>query len=118
MPAGDLEAVWSRTVDAGRDRERFRLDWRIAAAAVLILGAGLLFTWLGRRGPSPTAPSEAEIARAADEARLVFALTAQAMRRTERAADQVLAEEVSPAVRRVPIRWPESTHAEPRRSGT
>jgi hypothetical protein len=57
--------------------------------------------------PQTVEPTEAELAQAAEEARMVFTLTAQALRKAERTATRdVLAGEVSGALRRVPIRWP------------
>jgi predicted anti-sigma-YlaC factor YlaD len=118
FPDEALAAVWRRTIEAEAHPSRAsRLDWRSAVAAALVAAAALFSLQLGggRRG----GPTDAEIARAARETRLVFALTARAMRRSERAAvDQVLAKEVSPAVRRIPLRWPEDQTVDSRRSGT
>jgi hypothetical protein len=100
-----LERVWDRTTRAGGRRARgWRWNLAAAAAVVAIVLSGL---WL-RNGSAPTGPTDAELARAAREARMVLQLTSHALRRTERAAVQeVLTDEVSRALRRVPISWPE-----------
>lgn len=112
LPAEVLERVWERTSRAGRTAPRRGwLDWRIAAAAVLAVAAVALWQW--QRRPEI---SEAELARAAAESRLVLALAGQALHRAEQVAvRQVLAEEVSGTLRRVPIRWSEAPPAERRR---
>jgi prophage antirepressor-like protein len=79
---------------------------------VLLLG-GL---WL-RQESAPAGPSEAEMHQAAREARMVLHLTSRALRKTEAAAFRdVLTDEVSQALRRTPIRWPERSAAERRGS--
>ncbi len=69
------------------------------AAAVLI---GL------QTGPFDNPQNEEQVARqAAEEARMVLQLTANALKRTEEVAfREVFAEEVSPALQRVGILWP------------
>ena len=107
MPAGELpddalDEVWSRTTKAPL---RPVYHWGIvAAAAVLVLA--LLGVWQFGT-PGVVGPTQAELDRAEDEARMVLGLTAKALRKTEQAAFQsVLTEEVSPALRSVPIKWP------------
>ncbi|HXV75460.1 MAG TPA: zf-HC2 domain-containing protein [Candidatus Polarisedimenticolaceae bacterium] len=110
FPDGGLEQVWEQTTRrTGRAR---RSAWWAAAAAIVVVSAWLAL-WQGGR-QDPVAPSDAELERAAREARLVLRLAAQAIDRTERAAfADVLGGQVSPALRKVPIRWPA---AEPGRS--
>ena len=51
-------------------------------------------------------PTAEEVARAAEETRMVLGLTARALRDARQVAvKDVLADEVSPALRKVPIRW-------------
>jgi anti-sigma factor RsiW len=103
-----LDEVWNRTSRAragsgGFSRRGF--DWRVAAAAAVVT-IGLVGTWwIG--APEPVGPTELELARAATEARMVLGMTANALRKTERATvEGVLADEVAPALRSVPIQWP------------
>jgi predicted anti-sigma-YlaC factor YlaD len=115
LPDEALDAVWARTIAAPSPRLERPARWAAVAAAVLV--AGLALVLVRDRGPSPTRPSQAEIAQAASEARLVLGLTARAMQRSESAATrQVLAGEVKPALDRIPIRW--SDDGSDRRSGT
>jgi len=113
-----LREVWEQTSRSRPDRAsraRRWLDWRPAAAAAA-LALALWAAWdLGavRTGPSPE-----EVARAAEETRMVLGLTARALREVRQAAvTEVLAEEVSPALRRVPIRWPGEPEKERREPG-
>jgi hypothetical protein len=112
FPDERLEQVWIRTTRASGRRRLW--PWGLAAAAVLALvavGVGLL------RENAPASPSEAELRRAAAEARYALRLTAETLRRAERAAVRdVLTREVSPALRRVPIRWPAGATAQRRES--
>jgi anti-sigma factor RsiW len=92
MPDGALQEVFDRTVRAdraGRKRtlRRWGVDWRMAAAAVVT--AGVIGIWFAfyPPAPRPAEPTQAELAQAAEDARMVLGLTAQALRR-------------------VPIRWP------------
>ena len=114
LPDEALAEVWARTVESPRLERPAR--WAAVAAAVLV--AGLSFVLVHDRGPSVPGPSQAEIAKAASDARLVLGLTARAMQRSENAATrQVIAGEVKPALDRIPIRWSDED-AETRRSGT
>lgn len=122
FPDDALEQVWERTVrtapaKTGRQalaRPVWRVAWRplAAAAAVALALTGI---WLvGGRRPEY---SEAEIAQAAAELRLVLDRTARSMRHAETAAiGGVLANEVAPALERIPIHLGPSTRD--RRSGT
>ena len=80
--------------------------------AVILYGAWDL------SGPIEPQPSSAEVARAAEEARLVLGLTAKALRGAKKTAiEDVLAGEVSPALQRAPIRWPGESRAGRQESG-
>ena len=130
FPDDALEEVWDRTVRVERarfDPRSWGLDWRAAVAAAVVVAA-VAGMWLGgdrsSEGTGPVvamadAPSPDEIARVEQEIRLVLNLTAYALHRTEQATIQgVLAGEVVPALRRIPIRFPETTRAPGRRDGT
>jgi len=115
VPLADeaLEEVWERTTRAARKRLRF--DWRVAAAAA-VLTVVFIGMWQVIQPPvQQTAvvtpeetPSPEELARATAEARLALNVVASALHRSETAAfDEVLGERVSPALRKMPIRWPE-----------
>ena len=104
LPDDALDEVWTRTTKA---RIRPVYYWGVAAAAAVLVIALLGIWQFGP--PGAVEPTQAELDRAADEARMVLALTARALRKTERAAfKSVLAEEVSPALKSVPIQWPGS----------
>jgi anti-sigma factor RsiW len=123
LPDSALEEVWRRTSRRppfGGWLGEWMLDWRAAAVAAALCLA-LVAVWqlgqpLGLVDRPPIAedlgagePSEEELARAAAEARLVLQMTAQALRATQRTAvDEVLAGQVSPALRSTTIRWPGS----------
>jgi anti-sigma factor RsiW len=118
FPDVALERVWQETTRSPAPSHRpTRRVLAIAAAAVLAaLSIGLWFALerepatVQRAAAAETAPSDRELDRAAREARLVLGLTASALRRTERVAvRRVLGESVSPAIDRIPIRWPESS---------
>ena len=108
MPDAAVDEVWQRTVRApvARTRPRWR-DSRFAAAAAVVV----LATWIGVRfspfvdGSRP----DDEAIRAAQEVRMVLQLTANALRRSEEVAfREVFAEEVSPALRKIGILWPQA----------
>jgi anti-sigma factor RsiW len=106
MPDAALEEVLAATVGSRRagTLRRFGFDWRLAAAAIVTVG--VIGSWYALFPPSGR-PSDTELREAAVEARAVLALTAQALRKAERAATRdVLAGQLSPALRRVPIDWP------------
>ena len=110
LPDAALQEVWDRTTRAEKTptQRAWGPGWRnlaAAAAAVLIIAVGGVLQWGGR---VPGEPTDEELRRAADEARVVLGLTSQALRKTEQAAFRdVLADEISGALRRVPIEWPE-----------
>ncbi len=115
LPDAALRAVLDRTVRAEREgaRPRLGLDWRLAAAAAVTIAViGLWYAVY----PPPPRPREAELTRAALETRMVLRLTAQALHKAERTAMRdVLAPEVSGALRRLPIEWP--SHSVPSEGG-
>jgi anti-sigma factor RsiW len=116
LPGAALQEVWRWTsrAEAPTAPSRGRLlDWRAAAAAVVLAATlGGLARWL----PAPsTEPTAEEVARA----RYVLALTAEALRTTRRVAvDEVLADEVSPALDSVPLKLPGSRAESSRRDRT
>ena len=90
------------------------LDWRPAAAAAAL--AALI--WVGWPA-SQDAPTRTELAQAAAQARMIFKLTADAMEKTEQVVIRdVLAAEVSPALRKVPVQWPTRDESARRKSET
>lgn len=115
MPEPVLSEVRARTVDAQPESaSRGWFDWRLAAAAASIV----LLTWVGitmRPGndvdPMLTAQAaqQEEAERAAQEVRMVLQLTANALKKTEQVAfREVFAEEISPALRKVGVTWPQA----------
>ena len=123
LPDASLERVWDATVRSAERRtgavERW-IDWRVlAAAAVLTLGfIGLWRSPLVGLGDARSTRVQVELsdteelARLGAEARLVLRMTADALRRVERAAvDDVLTDEVSPALSKAQIRWPRPSAA-------
>jgi len=100
LSEADFAAVLARTSRAPAPSRLRRLyDWRAVAAAAL-LAAALWSAW-------PSGPDQAEVDRAAAEARMVLMLTAKALSRTERAAVRdVITGEVSPALSRIPMNLP------------
>jgi len=104
MPDDAMHEVWQRTVRAPGARTHRRWgDWRFAAAAAVVVFA----TWVGV-GLYPENPN-AEAERAAQEVRMVLQLTANALKRTEEVTfRKVFAEEVSPALQKVGIIWPQA----------
>jgi len=117
LPDDALEEVWSRTLATGAPPARSRKRWGWAAVAAALLVAALVWVLNPIQWTEP-APTEEELGRAADQTRLVLALTAQALQRTEDAAVRgVLAGEVSPALHRIPLNWPEGPTRQERRPG-
>lgn len=115
LPDEVLEKVWDRTTRSRRASLRPRRRDLVAVAAAVLLVA-VLGLWL-RDGSAPTGPTDAELERAAMQARLVLGVASRALQRTEETAvREVLAEEISPALRRVPIQWPERDARERRGS--
>ena len=118
LPDQALREVWARTTEAsgGRSFWSWGRDWRIAAAAAVVATA-ILGLWLAGPPSDPAGPSDAELRQAAEQTRVVLMYTAQALRKAERVAlRDVLADEVSHALRRAPIEWPDPSAA--RRGGS
>ena len=104
MPDDARDEILMRTVQAPRERPASRrFDWRLAAAAAIVL----LATWMGlSKGPFDPPPND-DALRAAQEVRTVLQLTANALIRSEEVAfREVFEEEVSPALQKVGILWP------------
>ena len=142
MPDDDLANVLRRTVGAAHDmsmsdetnpaaneadrrsseargrlvrphRWRIRSAYVIAAAAMLAAIAIVPFAF---RQSAPPEPSAAEVETAAQEARMVLALASRAVRSAESTArKRVIADEVAPALKHVPVRW--HRDSAPRRNG-
>jgi anti-sigma factor RsiW len=118
MSDAALDDVWTRT--SRPQRHRFgrpspRQWWAAAAAAVL---AVTLYGAFQLNGSVNTEPTPEEIARATEQTRMVLGLTARALSDAKQAAfKDVLADEVSPALQRVPIRWPGRAGSERKESG-
>jgi anti-sigma factor RsiW len=111
MPDDAVEEVWERTVRSPdvRTRPRWR-DWRFAAAAAVVVLAvliGLQFP----PGPDPrVTENQPDPEQAAREVRMVLQLTANALKRSEEVVfREVFAEEVSPALQKVGILWPQAS---------
>ena len=109
LPQAALEEVWEQTTRAPASPQKsWGPGWRnvaAVAAAVMIVAVVGIVQWDGN---APGGPTDAELRRAAEEARVVLGLTSRAIRKTEQAAFRnVLAGEVSGSLRRVPIDWPD-----------
>ncbi len=120
LPDLALQRIWKRTSRSGEGRvapvvRHRRL--RVAAAAIVIAGAIGVWSW---RRPVPSVqPSDAELQVAAQEARIALELVGDALRRTRRVAVRdVLIDEVSGTLRKVPVEWPEPSNPENRRNKT
>ncbi len=115
LPEASLEAILDRTARGRRPRIRLAASWPAWAGAAAVAALMLLLLRAPLPPSSPAGTSPGELARAESEARLVLALASGALHRAERAAgDRVLAGEVAPALRKVPIRW--AVRPEPRKS--
>ena len=129
FPDDALQEVWSRTVEA-EEREARAALWQprfgaVAALAASILVVALTLVWSNRVPPGEPVPvvvrelSPAQIEQVRREARRVLELTAAALGRTQlTAAERVLEKEVSPAIRKIRIHWPEEQAPDDRRSKT
>ena len=119
LPDPILQNVWDRTIRADqRSASRFGgFHWKgIAAAAAAIVGITLFGVWQFDESTSQS-PDAEELQRAARQTRMVLRLTSQALRRTGQVVIRdVLTDEVSPALRRVPIAWPQPSSAHKRGS--
>jgi len=117
MPPRTLDGIWDRTVRSKGGRAGSAGMWRFAAS--LVLTAALAGLWGWQRRTAPAAPTEAELRRAASDVRLVLGLTGRAIHSTEQTAIRaVLGREVSGALERLPIEWPETDESKRRRSQT
>lgn len=130
LPGDALDEVWAGTVDAGPADARVAA-WQprlagIAAVAASLLVVALAVRWSSRLPPQPPVrnvkvvePGAERIEQARQEARRVLGITAAALARSEQAAfGRVLGDEVSPAIRRIGIHWPERSAPQDRRSKT
>jgi len=127
FPDSALRQVWDRTVNAKRE-ESFAPPWRprfVAAAALAASVAlvALIVSWSRGlppdAGPAPGRLHAEQVERVRREARQVLEVTAAALKRSEHAAfERVLEGEVSPAIRRIGIQWPETGSPADRRSKT
>ena len=107
LPDEALRRVRERTLEASPEgRTRRGLDWRFVAAAAMVVFA----TWIGANW-YPRQPEPDRVAlRAAQEARLVLRLTANALKRTEQVAlKEVFADAISPALRKIGVRFPQTS---------
>jgi anti-sigma factor RsiW len=116
MPEAAIDDVWSRT---SRPQPTsilapVRRQWWAAAAAA-VLAVALWGTW-HLAPPVGSEPTPEQVARATEEMQMVFGLTARALRDARQATEEVLAGEVSPAMKRAPIRWPGTAGTERRES--
>jgi predicted anti-sigma-YlaC factor YlaD len=117
LPDDDFERVLARTVGKAAFASRRAATRRsfFLAAAAAVLAAAVLIPFALRES-TPAEPTAAEIDRATRDARMVLAMASHALRSGETAArERVIGREVSPALRRVPVRW--SHVSGPRRNG-
>jgi len=130
LPGDALDEVWARTVDAVPDDSRVSA-WRPRLAALAAVAASLLLVvlavqWSSHLPPQPTVritkavePDAERIEQARKEAKQVLEITAVALARSEQVAfERVLGREVSPAIQRIGIHWPERPAPQHRRSKT
>lgn len=115
FPDDALEDVWRKTVANRVAPQRRAGAWWLAAAAAIFVVAVLVRL----AGPADPAPTRAEMARAERDTRIALGAVARALRTTERTTvHRVLAHEVSPVLRRIPVRWPKAADPDPARSRT
>lgn len=130
LPGDALDEVWARSIDAGPDESRAS-EWRPRVAAIAAIAASLLLVvlavqWSSQLPPQPTVriatavePGAERIDQAQQEAKQVLEITAVALARSEHVAfDRVLGGEISPAIRKIGIQWPERPAPQDRRSKT
>jgi len=120
LPLSDaaLQEVFASTSRSGGNPSPWMervLDWRfVAAAAVLVVALAGAWQWIQ---PARNEPSAAELAQALEETRMVLEMTAEALRKAKRVGvDDVLTDQVAPALREMPIDLPESPPVERRKS--
>ncbi len=115
LPEEAIDEILDRTVRDRRPRARFAAYWPAWAGAAALAALALLLLRLPLSPSVPAETSPGDVAKAASEARLVLSLASGALHRAERAAgNRILAGEIAPALRRVPIRW--AVRPEPRKS--
>ena len=130
LPGDALDEVWARTIDA-RPHESRVAAWTPRLAAIAAVAASLLLVvlavqWSSQLPPQPTVrvaktvePEAVRIEQARQDAKRVLEITAVALARSEQVAfERVLGGEVSPAIRRIGIQWPERSAPQDRRSKT
>lgn len=104
LPGEDLEAVWARTVQAGRCAAPWWHGWRFAAGAAAAALAGVLAFAHRPAPPAQAELSAAELAKAQADLRLVAQLATRAVREAERGAlGAALDRGVRPALRQAPV---------------
>ena len=121
MPEEDFQAVLDRTVRASAAVEppkvvpfrprRARVLAGLGLAAAVVAAALIVPVLVSRSSK----PSPAEVAQAREDALRALAIAGRALRRAETAGNAVVTGEVSPALRRVPLRW-DRLAEDPRRS--
>lgn len=119
FPEDGLERVWEKTIRAAvprsQKRARRSLPWLAAAAAILV--TVLFLPALFR--PLTRSYSQADLTTAERQARSALALAGDALRKSRHAAvSDVLEGEVSPAMKKIPIRWSSTKSPDSRRRRT
>lgn len=111
FPEDAFERVLRQT--AGKVSRAWLPAWAAVAAATLIVA---LAGWWATQ-PSQRGPTDAELARASQQARLVLKLASDALKRTERVAfHDVVGDELGAALRRAPVDWPDTSAGQRRGS--
>jgi predicted anti-sigma-YlaC factor YlaD len=126
LPEDALAEVWARTIDAPRPTGAAArpVGWKTVAALAASLLLAVVLLWSGRvpgarQAPSPDDMTQAEIEQIQRETRQALRVTAAAVHLSrEVALDRVLEREISPAIRRIPVRWPETGTPASRRPRT
>lgn len=116
MPEADFQAVLDRTVRSESRVVPFRSRRaRVFAGVGLASAAAALAAALIVPMYRSSHPSDAEVAKARQDALRALAIAGRALKRAETAGNAVVIDEVSPALRRVPLRW-DRLAEEPRRN--
>jgi len=103
FPPEALEEVYARTIRRRAAPVRRYAAWTTLAAAAAILAVVVLLRF---HPQAPAGPSRAELAQADREARLALGVAARALRVTEdTTVRRVLGREVTPHLRKIPVRW-------------